>query len=199
MNTILRLTQPALFYVLACSSMHGQLIAWSNGVLIIGGRDLLMNHPYLISLWMWSGRCFWTVLSNAFVFVFFFFFNEAWLAFKKKKKISCVVQYFFSLHSLSRWIQLLLPMYDGLCIFGMDKSTSSPRSGPSYSYPDSLTDHNAICYSSWDHISLSSFFLIYPVYHIYIYIYIYIYMCVCVIAPFLLLQILKHNYSMNIL
>ena len=92
-----------------------------------------------------------------------------------KKKISCVVQYFFSLHSVSRWIQLLLPMYDGLCIFGMDKSTSSPRSGPSYSYPDSLTDHNAICYSSWDHISLSSFFLIYPVYHIYIY----IYMCVC--------------------
>ena len=94
----------------------------------------------------------------------------------KKKKISCVVQYFFSLHSLSRWIQLLLPMYDGLCIFGMDKTTSSPRSGPTYTYPDSLTDHNAICYSSWDHISLSSFFLIYPVYQIYIY----IYMCVCV-------------------
>ena len=94
-----------------------------------------------------------------------------------KKKISCVVQYLFSLHSLSlslslsRWIQLLLPMYDELCIFGMDKSTSSPRSGPSYTYPDSLTDHNAICYSSWDHISFSSFFLIYPVYHIYIYIY----------------------------
>ena len=94
-----------------------------------------------------------------------------------KKKISCVVQCLFSLHSLSlslslsRWIQLLLPMYDELCIFGMDKSTSSPRSGPSYTYPDSLTDHNAICYSSWDHISFSSFFLIYPVYHIYIYIY----------------------------
>ena len=110
------------------------------------------------------------------LFCFFISSNEAWLGFKKKNFLCCSVFIFssFSLSlSLSRWIQLLLPMYDELCIFGMDKSTSSPRSGPSYTYPDSLTDHNAICYSSWDHISFSSFFLIYPVYHIYIYIYIY--------------------------
>ena len=48
---------------------------WPNRVLIIGCRGLLMNHPYLINLWMWSGRMLWTVFCNGFVFLRAFLAN----------------------------------------------------------------------------------------------------------------------------
>ena len=50
-------------------------IFWPNRVLIIGCRGLLMNHPYLINLWMWSGRMLWTVFCNGFVFLRAFLAN----------------------------------------------------------------------------------------------------------------------------